>query len=58
MTMGTYSGDCVRKLERRVKELEEFLRNSLCECFDEYNKPFPNVCDRCRLLGLDPRKTP
>jgi len=53
--VGSYSDSYVWQLERRVKELEEFLEDSLCECFDEYNKPRPNVCDRCRLLGLDPR---
>ena len=53
--MSAYSDDYVRKLQERVKDLEEFLRDSLCECFDEYNKPLLNVCDRCRLLGLDPR---
>ena len=40
--MGAFSDDYVVKLEKRVKQLEAFVEDSFCECFDEYNKPRPH----------------
>src|SRR5574342_269797 len=44
----------VHRYRELVTQLEEFVRNSTCDCHDECNKPRPQQCDRCRLLGLDP----
>lgn len=40
---------------KRVTELEAFVRNSFCECYDEYGNPKPQPCERCQLLGEDGR---
>lgn len=38
-----------------IERLLQFVDDQHCDCFDEYNQPRPNVCDRCKLLRLDPR---
>jgi hypothetical protein len=53
----TFSDAYVFRLKERIKELEQVVRDSMCECFDEYNHPLAHICDRCRVLGEDPRPT-
>jgi len=35
--------------------LEEFVRNAICDCHDEYGNRKPAMCDRCRLLATAAR---
>lgn len=39
----------------RISNLIEFVEDSPCDCFDYWENPRQNVCDRCKLLGLDGR---
>jgi hypothetical protein len=46
----------LRLAAQRIAVLEDFVREQPCECTDEYHKPRPKPCDRCRLLGEDNRE--
>jgi len=39
------------KAEEDNRLLRKFIDDLPCDCLDEYGNPFPQVCDRCKVLG-------
>lgn len=46
------------KLVGWLLEFYRIVEAGPCECQDEYGKPFPNPCERCRLLGRKDNEAP
>ncbi len=36
-----------------IERLRAYVREQPCECHDEYGKPHPQKCDRCKLFDAD-----
>lgn len=46
------------KLVGWLLEFYQLVKSQPCECADEYGKPFPRPCERCRLLGRKQDESP
>lgn len=40
---------------KRIAELEAWIDDTSCDCVDDWNRPRPQACDRCKVLGRDGR---
>ena len=40
----------IKHLDDKIAKLTEFVTESDCDCYDEYNKLKAMKCDRCKLL--------
>lgn len=45
----------IESLRKRIEQLERYVNDQVCDCNDEYNRPRPQPCDSCRLMGKDQR---